>query len=76
MKLNPDPVWLRRGTGQWKKVVLDVKVTSTDKLKEALKEKLRSIVCRPQRNIGKDSGKSGGSVTHHLPMRGLLKEIL
>ena len=39
-KLKPDLAWLRRDTGdQWKKVVVDVKVTSTDKMNEAFKEK-------------------------------------
>ena len=39
-KLKPDLVWLRRDSeGNWKKVVVDVKVTSTDKMSEAFKEK-------------------------------------
>ena len=39
-KLKPDLVWLRRDSGdQWRKVVVDVKVTSTDKINEAFKEK-------------------------------------
>ena len=39
-KLKPDLVWLRRDSGdQWKKVVVDVKITSTDKMNEAFKEK-------------------------------------
>ena len=39
-RLKPDLVWLRRDSGgQWLKVVVDVKVTSTDKMKEAFKEK-------------------------------------
>ena len=39
-KLKPDLAWLRRDSGdQWKKVVVDVKVTSTDKMSEAFKEK-------------------------------------
>ena len=39
-KLKPNLVWLRRDSGgQWKKVVVDVKVTSTDKLNKAFKEK-------------------------------------
>ena len=39
-KLKPDLVWLRRDSGaQWRKVVVDVKVTSTDKMNEAFKEK-------------------------------------
>ena len=38
--LKPDLVWLRRDQGgQWRKVVVDVKVTSTDKMNEAFKEK-------------------------------------
>ena len=39
-KLKPDLVWIRRDSGdQLRKVVEDVKVTSTDKMKEAFKEK-------------------------------------
>ena len=39
-KLKPDLVWLRRDTGgQWRKVVVDVKVTSTEKMNEAFREK-------------------------------------
>ena len=39
-KLKPDLVWLRRDFGDiWRKAVVDVKVTSTDKLNEAFKEK-------------------------------------
>ena len=39
-KLKPDLVWLQReASGQWKKVVVDVKITSTDKMNEAFKEK-------------------------------------
>ena len=39
-RLKPDLVWLRREPGgQWRKVVVDVKITSTDKMNEAFKEK-------------------------------------
>ena len=39
-KLKPDLVWLQRDAGgQWKKVVVDVKITSTDKMSEAFREK-------------------------------------
>ena len=39
-KLKPDLVCLRRDSGdQWRKVVVDVKITSTDKMNEAFKEK-------------------------------------
>ena len=39
-RLKPDLVWLHLvSTGQWKNVVVDVKVTSTDKMNEAFKEK-------------------------------------
>ena len=39
-KLKPDLVWLRRDAGdQWRTVVVDVKVTSTDKLNDAFREK-------------------------------------
>ena len=39
-KLKPDLVWLRRDSGdQWRKVVVDVKVTSADKMNKAFREK-------------------------------------
>ena len=40
-KLKPDLVWLRRDAegDHWRKVVVDVKVTSPDKMNEAFKEK-------------------------------------
>ena len=39
-KLKPDLVWLRRDCGEmWRKVVVDVKVTSTDDMNKAFKEK-------------------------------------
>ena len=38
-RLRPDLVWLRRDSGdQWKKVVVDVKITSTDDMNKAFKE--------------------------------------
>ena len=39
-KLKPDLVWLRCDSGgQWRKVVVDVKVTSSDEMAKAFKEK-------------------------------------
>ena len=39
-KLKPDIVWLRRDTGdQWQKVVVDVKITSTEDMNKAFREK-------------------------------------
>ena len=39
-KLKSDLVWLRRDSGdRWRKVVVDVKITSTDKMNESFKEK-------------------------------------
>ena len=39
-RLKPDLVWLRRDArDEWWKVVVDVKVTSTDKMNEAFREK-------------------------------------
>ena len=39
-KLRPDLVWLRRDPeGIWRKVVVDVKVTSTEKMNESFNEK-------------------------------------
>ena len=39
-KLKPDLVWLRRENGgSWRKVVVDVKVTSTEEMNRAFKEK-------------------------------------
>ena len=38
-KLKPDLVWLRREDGcQWKKAVVDVKITSTDKMNDEFKK--------------------------------------
>ena len=38
-KLKPDLVWLRRDTeGDWRKVVVDVKVRSTDAMTQTFKE--------------------------------------
>ena len=40
VRLKPGLVWLWRDSGDvWRKVVVDVKVTSTDKMNEAFKEK-------------------------------------
>ena len=39
-KLKPDLVWLRRDPGdQWRKVVVDVKITSTEKMNDEFKKK-------------------------------------
>ena len=39
-KLKPDLVWLRRDSeGQWKKVVVDVKITSTDDMNKVFRKK-------------------------------------
>ena len=39
-RLKQDLVWLRRDSGSdWRKVVVDAKVTSTDKMNEAFREK-------------------------------------
>ena len=39
-KLKPDLVWLRHDSGgQWRKVVVDVKITSTDDMSKSFKEK-------------------------------------
>ena len=38
--MKPDLVWLHREDGgQWKKVVVDVKITSTDKMNDSFREK-------------------------------------
>ena len=37
--LKPDLALLRRVSCEWRKAVVDVKITSTDKLNEAFKEK-------------------------------------
>ena len=40
MRLKPDLVWLRRDAGgEWTKAVVDVKVTSTEEMEKAFKEK-------------------------------------
>ena len=39
-KLKSDLVWLRKDSGdQWRKVVVDVKITSTEDMNKAFKEK-------------------------------------
>ena len=39
-RLTPDLLWLRHDSGSdWLKVVVDVKITSTDKMNEAFREK-------------------------------------
>ena len=38
-KLRPNLVWLRKDSGgEWRKVVVDAKVTSTDKMSKSFKE--------------------------------------
>ena len=51
-KLKPDLVWLRRDDGDgWKKVVVDVKITSTDDTNETFRETDENIESgRPHRN--------------------------
>ena len=49
-KLKPDPVWLRRDSrAEWRKVVVDVMVTSTDKMSKAFKERDGDILSGRQR---------------------------
>ena len=39
-KLKPDLVWLRRESGgEWRKVVVDVKITTAGKMNDSFKEK-------------------------------------
>ena len=43
-KLKPDLVWLWKDAGDmWRKVVVDVKVTSTEDLNKAFQEKTRNM---------------------------------
>ena len=66
-KLKPDLVWLRRDSGvQWKKVVLDVKVTSTDDMNKAKKEKDHREWAT-KRDAGEESieGRDGAPVIAH-----------
>ena len=53
-KLKTDMVWLRRdSSGDWKKAVVDVKITSTDKMNDAFKKKDEKI-----QSVG-DTGNEG-----------------
>ena len=67
-RLKPDLVWLRCDSGDWRKVVVDVKVTSTDQLNKAFKEKddkyrERTMLDSP----GEECGQGGDGTPHHLP---------
>ena len=67
-RLKPNLVWLRRDSGSdWRKAVVDVKVTSTDKMNDAFKEKDEKYRVGHQRNEGEERGKSGDCSPHHLP---------
>ena len=71
-KLKPDLVWLRKDSGgDWRKVVGDVKITSTDKMSEAVKEKddkYREWATKETRE--KKGGDGGNGANHHLQRRG------
>ena len=71
-KLKPDLVWLRRDAGgDWRKVVVDVKVTSTDKMSEAFKEKDEKYRDWATKETLEEEGRQGGNgPPHHLPRRG------
>ena len=52
--MKPDLVWLRRDSGdEWRKVIVDVKVTLTDELIKAFKENDENIEFGPQEKLGK-----------------------
>ena len=70
-RLKPDIVWLRRDSGgQWRKVVVDVKVTSTDKTNEAFKEKDDKYREWATRDAREECRKGGDGAPHHLPRWG------
>ena len=67
-RLKPDLVWLRRDAGgDWKKVVVDVKVTSTDKMNAAFKEKDDKYRVDHAGNEGEEGEEGRDGAPHHLP---------
>ena len=71
-KLKPDLVWLRREAGgQWKKMVVDVKVTSTEDLNKAFKEEDEKVSgVGDARNQGEKGRQGGDGYSPHLPRWG------
>ena len=74
VKLKPDLVWLwcewRDSGGQWRKVVVDVKVTSTDNMNEAFKEKDEKNRSWATSETRAEGGQGSDDAPHHLPRRG------
>ena len=69
-KLKPDLVLLRRGNGgPWKKVVVDVKVTSTDRMNEAFKKMINTGNDHTG-NTGEEGLHGCDSPSHRFPRRG------
>ena len=68
-KLKPDLVWLRPDTeGDWKKVVVDVKVTSKDMMSESFMEKDNKYgVWATPETLEKKVAKAVMVPHHHLP---------
>ena len=67
-RLKPDLVWLRRDTDdQWKMVVIDVKVSSTDKMNEAFRERRPVLRMGNKMDDGEEGGQGCDGAPHHLP---------
>ena len=67
-RLNPDLVLLRCDAGQWRKVVVDVRITSTDKMNEAFKERgLQGLGVHNYGDPREEGFKCGDGSPHHLP---------
>ena len=66
-RLKPDLVWLRRYSGGvWMKVVVDMKVTSTEDSNNAFKEKDDKFVMWATLETGEKCGQGGDGAPHHL----------
>ena len=66
-KLMPDLVWLRRDSGDiWRMVVVDVKVTSTDKRNEVFKGEGRQV---QRMGYERDQGDESGEGCDGAPLR-------
>ena len=75
-RIKPDIVWLRRDArGDWRKVVVAVKITSTDKMNEAFSEKDEKYRVGNKGNKGEESIHGGDGPHHHLPRRGCPQKL-
>ena len=69
-RLKPDLVWLRRDSGGgWRKVVVDVKITSTDKLNEHSKKRMKKPRVGQKGDPREEGGYGRDGSRHHLARR-------